>query len=108
VIKLKANRQTIRRQILTWGPFQNGLAKFSMNIGGNTTDTYDARDGFIDKTRKIVIEPEFGDAENFSDGLAMVAEDKKRDDGLPAENKIAKTAKTLKISRSTLYRYRNR
>ena len=63
------------------GPFQNGLAQFSTNIGENTTNTYDARNGFFDKTGNIVIEPKFTDAENFSDGLAMVAEDKKREDG---------------------------
>lgn len=66
------------------GPFQNGLAGFSGNVGGNTADTYDARNGFIDKSGKIVIQPKFRDAENFSDGLAVVAEDKKREDGASA------------------------
>lgn len=58
------------------GPFQNGLAQFSMNIGGNTFDTYDARNGFIDKTGKIVIEPKFTNAENFSKGIALIADAK--------------------------------
>lgn len=58
------------------GPFQNGLAQFSLNIGGNTTDTYDARSGFIDKTGKIVIQPKFTHAEVFSEALAVVSDDK--------------------------------
>lgn len=58
------------------GPFKNGLAQYSTNVGGNTIDTYDARTGFIDKSGKIVIEPKFTNAENFSEGLAIVADDK--------------------------------
>lgn len=58
------------------GSFNDGLAQFSMNIGGNSTDSYDARSGFIDKTGKIVIQPKFADAEAFSDALAVVSDDK--------------------------------
>lgn len=64
------------RNAIWIGPFNDGLAKFSRNIGGNSLNTYDARDGFINKQGQIVIDPKFTNAGNFAEGLAVVADDK--------------------------------
>jgi hypothetical protein len=47
--------------------FSEGLASFSMQNGRGGFNS-----GYIDKTGKIVIEPQFDEANDFSDGMARV------------------------------------
>ncbi len=55
-------KQVIPPRVNGFGDFSNGVAKIMV----------DYEEGFIDKTGKIVIEPEFARADDFQDGLAWV------------------------------------
>ncbi len=61
-VALQIPRQRIRSQA---APFHEGLASFQPSRESGV--------GFIDKTGKLVIEPQFASAESFSEGLAAVA-----------------------------------
>lgn len=50
--------------------FHDGVVRFYINIQGPRSR--EARFGFLDKTGKVIIEPTLLDAENFTDGKALV------------------------------------
>ncbi|WP_276371472.1 WG repeat-containing protein [Chryseolinea sp. H1M3-3] len=71
--------EPICRSIYDWKEGIARLEKVSTNIdlGGNWTNHYNGDYGFINATGKMITDFSFGDANDFSDGLAAVNKNKK-------------------------------
>lgn len=65
---VKNGKIDISAEELKWTKFSNGLAPVPFE-GKNGLTSY----GYIDKTGKVIIKPQFADAKQFSDGFAAIS-----------------------------------